>query len=191
MENNGTRKRRATIYTVDVLRRQWIEAMIREGVGRLERSKHPPGLSRAEIAQVVATRPPPPGKYFPVSREEVDAAREAAFACGVTFRTWMHWHLLRRNYEANPAVLRGPRKKVVRDALPMMSSSLFMNLKKPGMSMQRLADMLDQRSGTSTEIERQLRQEIANIFTDMRRRLWPRRSRIRSADAARPDYVPM
>lgn len=177
-------KRRTIRYSVETLREQWIEAMIKDGVGRFEIHKWPPHTPREVMARGKATRPPEPGQYFPVSREEVDSARDAALACGVTFRTFMHWHLLRRNYEANPAKLKyGSSKKVRRDPPPCMSMWLRMNLQKPGMTLQRLADMLDRPDIPQTETHQNLRQEIADIFTDMRRRLWPRRSRRRKAVA--------
>jgi hypothetical protein len=60
---------------------------------------------------------------------------------GVTFGTWQQWHLLRRNYEADPTVFRkGSWKKVKRDPLPKMSVGLMMILRKPGMSMLNLVD---------------------------------------------------
>lgn len=178
---NATKNRQPR-YTVEVLREQWIEAMINDGVGRFEIHKWPPRTPREVMARAKANRPPEPGKYFPVSREDVDAARDVMLSCGVTFRTYMNWHLLRRNYEANPAKLKyGPSRKVERDPLPCMSLWLGMNLRKPGMTLQQLAEMLDRPDVPQTEAHQILRQEIADIFTDIRRRLWPRRSRRRKA----------
>jgi len=165
-------------YSVEELREQWIEAMIKHGVGPIEASKHPPGTPRAVMARAKATRAPDPGKYYPVSRAEVEAARDAAIACGVTFGSWMDWHLLRRNYEADPTVLRhGLSKKVARDPLSMSSMGLVMYLKKPGMTMQRLAEMLDAPGAPQTEIHRHIRQEIADKLADLCSPLEPRRTR--------------
>jgi hypothetical protein len=171
MKKQSNSKRRAAEYSVDTLREQWIEAMIKHGVGRMEASKHPPGTSRAEMARAKAARAPEPGKYFPVSRDEVEAAREAAYRSGVTFSTYLRWHLLRRNYEADPAVLVGPRRKVVRDPLPQISIALR------GPTLQHLADRLDTADAPLTEDQRRARQRIAEIFADMARPLKPRRTK--------------
>jgi len=173
MKKQSTSKRRAAEYSVDTLREQWIEAMIKHGVGRMEASKHPPGTSRGNMARAKAGRAPETGKYFPVSRDEVEAAREAAYRCGVTFSTYMRWHLLRRNYEADPAVLVGPRRKVVRDPLPQISIAL----RGPDMTLQHLADRLDTAGAPPTEDQRRMRQRIADMFADMARPLEPRRTK--------------
>ena len=173
--------RRRAEYSVDTLREQWIVAMIKHGVGPIEASKHPPGTPREVMARAKATRPPEPGKYYPVSRDEVEAARDAALACGVTWRSWAHWHLLRRNYEADPTVLRmGSSRKVARDPLPQSCMGLYMYLKKPGMTMQRLAEMLDAPGAPQTEIHMSIRKEIADKLADLCCPLEPRRTRRRS-----------
>lgn len=173
-------------YSVETLREQWIEAMIKHGVGQAEIVKWPPGTPREVMARAKASRAPESGKYYPVSRDEVEAARDAAIACGVTFGSWMEWHLLRRNYEADPTVLKlGLSRKVARDPLPMISMGLVMYLKKSGMTMQRLAEMLDAPGAPQSEIHRSIRQEIADKLADLASPLEPRRTRRRVTPSKR------
>ena len=169
-------------YSVKQLRQQWIEAMIEQGVGRYEAMMAKPRMTRAEIAHERAHRRRAPGKYYPVSRAEVEAAREAAYRCGVTFSTYMNWHLLRRNYEADPTVLQnGPWRQVVRDPLPAMRFGLGGVLLRPGASLLGLADYIDSLGENRTEWQSLVRSEISSIFVDMDRPLRPRRTPLRTA----------
>lgn len=119
-----------------------------------------------------------PGAWFPVRRDEVEAARHRAFRCGVTVSTWMEWHLLRRNYEADPAVHRsGVWIKVKRDPPGRISYGLRIILTNSGVSMLSLADQIDDLGSPPTEDQQMLRQEIGQLFCDMCRPLAPRRSR--------------
>ena len=167
-------------YTVKQLRAQWIDAMTQQGVGRHERISHP-GKTNAEIAHERAHRPRAPGKYYPVSRAEVDTAREAAYRCGVTFSTYMEWHLLRRNYEADPTVLqKGPWRQVMRDPLPSLRFGLSSVLLRPGATMLGLADYIDGLGQHRTDWQKLVRNEISSIFLDMDRPLRPRRTELRA-----------
>lgn len=180
MKSKNPAKGCSVEYSVETLREQWIEAMVMHGVGKVEILKWRAGTPREVMARAKATRAPEPGKYYPVSRATVEAARDAALACGNTFGSWMDWHLLRRNYEADPAVLKnGSSKKVSRDPLPRISMGLVMYLKKPGMTMQRLAEMLEAPGAPQTDVHRNIRQEIADIFADIASPLEPRRTRRR------------
>jgi hypothetical protein len=112
-----------------------------------------------------------------VTKTEVEVARQRAFRCGVTLSTWMHWQLLRRNYEADPNVRqKGEWKKVKRGPPARISYGLMMILKKPGLSMLSLADQIDDLGCPPTEDQQYLRKEIGQIFADMCRPLAPRRS---------------
>jgi len=174
--------RRPAEYTVKQLRAQWIDAMIQQGVGRCEAMMAKPGMTRADIAHERAHRRRAPGKYYPVSRAEVEAAREATYRCGVTFSTYMDWHLLRRNYEADPTVLqKGPWRQVVRDPLPSSRYGLSSVLLRPGATLLGLADYIDGLGSDRTEWHILVRKEISSILVDMDRPLRPRRTPLRNA----------
>ena len=188
-------ERPPTEYTVKQLRAQWIDAMIQQGEGRYEAMLAKPGMMRAEIAHERAHRRRAPGKYYPVSRAEVEAAREAAYRCGVTFSTYMNWHLLRRNYEPGPTVLQKvPWREVVRDPLPSTRFGLSRVLLRPGATPLGLADYIDGLGSDRTEWHKLVRKEISAIFVDMDRPLRPRRTPLRTVrddKSDQDDYRPL
>lgn len=164
------------------LRQQWLEDIIRDAydpVAPAERlSTH--GRTGTITYRNGATSQSP-GAWFKVTKREVQAARYAALRCGVTFSTWMHWHLLRRNYEADPNVRRGPFKRVKRGDGAKLSAALYLSFNRPGMSLVQLADQIDDLDQPLTETQRHIRAEIGAIFSDMCRPLMPKRSRRRLA----------
>jgi hypothetical protein len=157
----------------------WIETMIRKGVGRKDALiMEAEGISRAEMARIKAYREPGAGEYFPVSRAEVEAARDAALGCGVTYGTLMRWHLLRRNYEADPSQLwGGPLKKVRRNPPLRMSMGLVFLMTRRRMALGLFAEEFDAGLIAQTAVHRDLRAEIDALFQDLRRPLAPRRPR--------------
>ena len=125
-----------------------------------------------------------PGAYFPVTYGEVVAARQRAFRCGVTFRSWMNWQVLRRNYEADPTDIRsGAFRKVRRAPPPAMMRGLSMLLLRTDTSMLCLADKIDELERAPTEFERFLRREIGWHLADMCAPLEPKRRRWRKVVA--------
>jgi len=175
-------------YTVKQLRTQWIETMIREGVGRDGEMLTKPGMTRAEVAHAKAHRPREPGKYYPVSRAEVEAARDAALACGVTFSTHMDWYMLRRNYEADPTVLqKGPWRQVQRGPLPSSSMVLMMTQRNPGTTLKTIAAHIDGLGDSRTEQQQAIRARIDWLFEDLNRPLRPRRTPLRTAREDKSD----
>ena len=172
-------KRAPAEYTVEQLRGQWIEAMTQQGVGRFERMAHP-GKTTAEIAHERAQRPRAPGKYYPVSRAEVEAAREAALQSGVTLSTYTEWFMLLRNYEADPTVLQmGPLRQVRRGPLPSTKLALVMTRKKPGTTLTNLAEHIDNLGDCLTDQQKGIREQIKSILADLNRPLRPRRTKLR------------
>ena len=179
-EKREERKRRLAEYTVEQLRAQWIEAMTQQGVGRFERMAHP-DKTNAQIAHERVHRPRAPGKYYPVSREEVEAARDAALQSGVTFSTYTEWFMLRRNYEADPTVLQmGPLRQVRRGPLPSTKLALVMTRKKPGTTLTSIAEHIDSLGASITEQQKGIREQINLILEDLNRPLRPRRTKLRT-----------
>jgi hypothetical protein len=160
----------------DKVRQQSIEAKIRDAYDPLA-PRRPLQTRTGTVVHRSGTTHQSPNAWFPVTRADVISARQAAFACGVTFSTWMDWHLVRRNYEADPKVLkRGPWKKVKRGEAARITMGLVMCLKRPGASMLSIADEIDSLGASASECQQHMRQEIAAIFADMCRTLEPRRS---------------
>ena len=169
-------------YTVKQLRAQWVETMIREGVGRDGQMLPKPGMTRAEVAYAKAHRPREPGKYYPVSRAEVEAARDAAIESGVTFSNYTTWYMLRRNYEADPTVLqKGPWKQVQRGPLPSSKSVLMMTQRKPGTTLKSIAAEIESLGEHRTEQQVAMLAQINQILDDMRRPLRPRRTKLQNS----------
>lgn len=162
--------------------RQAMEAMIRKVYGFPQLEQPNPNPSKLiPVPRGGRVLTPSPGRYCPVLRTEVVEARRAAYACGVTWSAWFRWYHLRRNYEADPTAFRnGLLRKVERDPPPMMSLGLHAALRRPGMTMQRLADLMDAFDAPLTEIHQIYLREIAAIFEDMRRPLRPRRNKRRA-----------
>ena len=172
--------RRPPEYTVEQLRGQWIEAMTQQGVGRYERMAHP-DKTTAEIAHERAHRPRAPGRYYPVSRAEVEAARDAALESGVTFSTYTEWFMLRRNYEADPTLLQmGPWRQVQRGPLPTGKMVLVLTQRNPGTTLKSIAEEIDSLGASITEQQKAIREQINSILEDMNRPLRPRRTKLRT-----------
>lgn len=170
--------RRPLEYNLEVLRQQIVEATIREAYETYGPEIGPPVPRRTgTVLHRSGFSHDSPGAWYPVTKAEVEVARQRAFRCGVTLSTWMHWHLLRRNYEADPNVRqKGEWKKVKRGPPATISYGLMMILKKPGLSMLSLADQIDDLGCPPTEDQQYIRKEIGQIFADMCRPLAPRRS---------------
>jgi hypothetical protein len=182
------RKARRSEREVEQLRAQWIETMIREGVGRDGALLAKPGMTRAEVAHAKAHRPREPGKYYPVSRAEVEAARDVALECGVTFSTYTEWYMLRRNYEADPTVLqKGPWQQVQRGPLPSSSMVLMMTQKNPGTTLKTIAAHIDGLGDSRTEQQQAIRARIDWLLADMNRPLRPRRTKLRTTQDGKSD----
>lgn len=159
-------------------RQQWLEEIIRDVYDPLAQAEQLSTHGRTgTITYRNGATSESPGAWFAVTKREVQLARYAAFRCGVTFSTWMHWHLLRRNYEADPNVRRGPFKKVRRGDGAKLSGALYLLLRRPGMSMVKIANLIDALGEPLTESQRHIRAEIGALLSDMCRPLAPKRSR--------------
>lgn len=170
----------------ETLRQQWLEEIIRNVYDPLAPAEQLSTHGRTgTITYRNGATSKSPGAWFAVTKREVQAARYAAFRCGVTFSTWMHWHLLRRNYEANPNVRRGPFKKVRRGDGARLSGVLYLSLRRPGMSMVKIANLIDALGEPLIDSQRHIRAEIGALLFDMCRPLTPKRSRRRSAETKR------
>lgn len=123
-----------------------------------------------------------PGAWFAVTGRDVQKARARALRAGVTFATYMDFHLLRRNYEADPFDVRsGAWIKIRRDPPPAMSLALSLSWMRSGCA---LLDYVDERSRLEEafgEDADAMQEEIIDLIADMCRPLRPRRRRRRLA----------
>lgn len=116
------------------------------------------------------------GAWFAVTESEVHAARLRAFRAGVTYSTYTDFHLLRRNYEADPTPLRrGIWFKVQRDPPLVLPRALTLFWTQSGISLIALADQLDRIDPDNVAEPDEMRVLIRSIFADMCRPLAPRR----------------
>lgn len=121
------------------------------------------------------------GAWFPVTGREVQEARLRAFRAGITFRTYMDFHLLRRNHEADPAVFRrGMWIKVRRDPPPCLPRWLTLFWTHSGISLIEFADELRRMELDGSPGAAENRHVIRSIIADMCRPLRPLRRRHRN-----------
>lgn len=117
------------------------------------------------------------GAWFPVTSCEVDKARLRAFRAGITFATYADFHLLRRNFEANPVAVRsGMWVRVMTDPPPCIPRTLALFWQQSGMSLIALANELDRMHPASAAEPDEMRLLIRSIIADMCRPLEPRRT---------------
>lgn len=115
--------------------------------------------------------------WFPVTRAEVNEARLRSFRAGVTRDTYMDFHLLRRNYEADPTVLTdGMWREVHRDPPPVIPPVLALFWDNGPINLMALMDDLGRPDHDAPEAADELRDMMAEILADMCRPLQPRRS---------------
>jgi hypothetical protein len=120
-----------------------------------------------------------------VACREVEEARLRAFRAGVTFLTYKDFHLLRRNFEADPKVFRtGMWLKVRRDPPPCLSRELTLFWMHSDFSLIGFVDEFDRMETESGSDFYEVRQEIRSILADMCRPLEPRGSIIASGRSA-------
>ena len=124
------------------------------------------------------------GAWFPVTRRDVARARLRAFGAGVTFSTYADFHLLRRNYEADPTPFwSGMWIKRLRDPPPRIPRALSLTWTHSGISLIEFVDELGRMDAEFVDAATEMQQEIRTIIADMCRPLEPRRRRRRQASS--------
>jgi hypothetical protein len=162
----------------DALRQRLVLEIVRYYHGRTHPDDGIPPVKReGTIRHRSGTVLSSPYYWFPVTAHEVRRARLRALRAGVTFGTYMHFHLLRRNYEADPNDLRrGAWIKVRRAPPPCMPFALLMAWRQAGCGLIDLIDdpfRLEDEFGVEAAA---IELAILDLLSDLCRPLYPRRS---------------